>query len=881
MRPEHWIYTVPLRLRSLFRQKAVEQELAEELGYHVERKTEEYLAKGLSAEEAREAATREFGGVEQAKEECRDTRKMNWYQDLGKDLSYALRVLRKSPGFAAMAVFTLALGIGGNATIFSLVEGILLRQPPYPHPERVVMIWEKRVHENELTNPVSPADYLDWQKQSQNFSSMAALSYTPADLTGGAEPLRVPGATVGAEFFDVLGVHPALGRFFEPSEEQPGSNFAAVLSYGLWQSRFGGDPQIVGQAIRVNGKSATVIGVLPEDFRFPYNKVELWMPLTIGGEFAVIRGSHFLNVFARLKPGVSLLQAQAEMVGIAGRLEKQNPGVNRGHGASVLPLREELVRDIRPALNVVGLAVGFVLLIACANIANLFLARGIRRQREIALRQAVGASRWRLVRQMLVESLLIAALAGTAGCMPTVWGISGLADLLRQGGWEAPVPEFRLNGAVVAFLAVVSLGSSLLTGLMPALTSSQLDVVTALKGEGTFSRLFGSSHRLRAALLISEVMLSTVLLIGASLLLRTFFELRAVTPGFHGDRVMALPVFLNSQRHADPQRRVAFFEELMSRVASMPGVESAGGIDILPMSGEDSRTRITIENRAPSPNEPTRAHHRIVTPGYFATMDIPLQAGRTIQDSDTPTSPPVAVINETAAQKYWPEQSAVGKRFKVGGQTAWREIVGVVGDVKEAGLAEEVKPVMYLPLPQDPTSWWNVVVRTQRDPSDVGTALKSEVQAIDKDQPVGALVILNKLVSDSIASQKINLLLVGLFAGVALVLAAGIYSVMAFAFAQRTPEIGIRMALGANENDVLRLVLGQGAKLAGAGLALGMIAALGLTRLMRSLLFGVSATDPLTFVGVTVLLTVVALAACYIPARKAMRVDPLVALRYE
>ncbi|MGC2467279.1 MAG: ABC transporter permease [Candidatus Acidiferrum sp.] len=882
MRPNHWIYTLPLRLRSLFRRNKVEQDLNEELQYHLEQKTQEYTASGLPLEEARRKARRDFGGLEQSKENCRDARRLNWLFDAGCDLKFGLRILRRSPGFAVFAVLILALGIGGNATIFSLVEGILLSRPPYPHPEQVVMLWEKRVREHALINPVSPADYLDWKRQNQVFDSMAEIDYASANLLGGPEPLRLFSARVGAEFFKVLGVQPALGRLFEEAEEQPGRERVVVLSNGFWQAYFARDPRIIGRAMNINGETATVIGVLPANFVFPYHQVELWMPLPLAGDFPYVRSSHFLSVLARLKAGFSIQQAQTEMDTIAARIEARNPNTNRGHGVNVLPLREELVRDIRPALKVLSIAVGFVLLIACANVANLFLARGIRRQRELAVRQAVGATRWRLVRQMLVEGLIVSAFGGIAGCTLASWGISGLSPLLRQGGWDAPLPSFTLNPAVLAFLALVSLGSSLLIALVPALASSKANVISTLKGEGTLSRLLGGGHRLRGMLLAGEVALSALLLIGASLLLNTYFQLRATAPGFHANNVLALPLLLNGTRYQDAQKRVAFFEELMARAASTSGVASSGGIDIIPMSGDDSRTGISIENRPSTPDQPTRAHHRVVTPGYFETMEIPLLAGRTIRESDTSTSPPIAVINEAAAKEYWPDQDALGKRVKVGGENSWREIVGVVANVKDFGLSEAVAPAMYLPLPQSPTAWMNVVMKTKRDPSDIATALKTEVYSLDKDQPVGSLVTLSKLIDNSIASQKLNLFLLSLFAGAALILAgAGVYCVLAFTITQRTHEIGIRIAIGARQNQVLRLIVGQGMLLVVAGLGAGILAALALTRLMRSLLFGVSATDPLTFAGVVALLSLVGLVACYLPARRATRVDPLLALRHD
>jgi putative ABC transport system permease protein len=871
-----------LRLGASFGRNRNEKDFAAELENHLRLHIEDNLRSGMSAEEARRKALIKLGGIEQTKESYRERRGLPFLETLFQDVRFGARMLRKNPGFTAVAVLTLALGIGANGTIFSLVHAMLLRNLPYSHPEKIVMVWEKRVRENMLTNTVSPADYLDWKSQNSVFEKMAELSYGAQDLLGGEEPLRVSSGIVGAQFFDVLGVQPALGRFFSPSDELAGSPHVAVLTYGLWQRRFGGDPTLVGKAINVNGESWTVIGVLPGNFEFPYQKVELWTPLQITEEFQNVRGAHYLSVFARLKPGVRMQQAQREMDGIAARLETQNPGINRGHGASVLPLREELVSDVRPALQVLSIAVGFVLLIACANVSNLLLANTVRRQREMAVRQAIGATRWRLVRQLLAESLLLAILAGGAGFLLASWGIWGLGPLLEYSGLGIPLPAIRMNYAVLGFLAIVSATSCVLAGLAPALNSSRTNLLLTLKGEGTLATLLGGNRRLRSALLVTEVALSTLLLVGAGLMLRTFLQLRSVEPGFTAARVVTLPVMLNGARYKEDQTKIAFFAQLTGKITAIPGVESSGAAGILPLSGHDSRTGITIENRAPDPNEPTRAHHRVVTPGYLETMNIPLLAGRTIQPSDTSSSPPVAVINQTAARRYWPGQDAVGRRFRVGREQNWREIVGVVGDVKEWGLDQRVNPEMYLPLTQDPTNWMNIVVRTNREPADIGAALTAEVRALDKDQPTGTLETMNELVSRSIAPRAVNLVLMGLFAVVALVLAAaGIYGVLSNLVSQLTREIGVRVALGAQSNDVLRMILGHCGRLVFLGLALGIAGSLALSRLMQTLLYGVSAVDPVTLSGVTVLLALTACLACYVPARRAMRVDPMVALRYE
>ena len=865
-----------------WRRSHKEDDLKNEIESHLQLAVDDHANLGESPEEARHAARREFGNVDVVREVTRDQWGRRWLDGLLQDIRYGTRILHRSPGLTAVAVLTVALGIGANTTIFSLVYGLLLRPLPYLHPGRIVMVWEKRARENNLTNVVSPADYLDWKGQNRSFEHMAEFSFAPADLLGGSEPERVAGASVGAEFFKVLGVRPALGRFFEPEEDKPGHNATVVLSYGLWQRRFGGDSNLIGRSINIDTQAATVVGVLPQDFEFPYVQVELWRPLPLTEMFHHNRGSHFLLVFARLRPQVTLQQAQAEMSAIAARLEAQYPDINRGHSTNVLPLREELMSGVRPALVVLSIAVSFLLLIACANVSNLLLANGVRRQREVAVRCAIGAGRSRLVRQFLTESLLLALLAGGGGALLALWGIQGLGPLLERSGLGVSAPKFQMNFAILSFLAEASVLSCMLFGLAPAVNVSRTDVLTALKGEGAIARVAGGNERLRAALLVGEVALSSMLLIGAFLMLRTFMQLRLVPAGFRADRVVALPVLLNSARYGNDSKKTAFFEQLTSRAAAIPEVESTGGISILPLSGNDSRTGITIEGRAPTPGEPTRAHHRQVTPGYFETVGIPLQAGRTFGPGDTSDSTPVVVINHTAARLYWPGQDVIGKRFRLGGESKWREVVGVVGDVKEWGLDQQVNPEMYLPLTQDPTSWMNIVVRTGRTPSDVGAALKAEVLALDKDQPVGTVKSLNEIVAQSIAPRAVYLALLGLFAAVALVLTtAGIYGVVSNVASQQTREIGIRMALGAQAIDVLTLTMKHGLQLVAAGLVLGIAGSFALYRVMRSLLYGVSASDSITLVLVSALIAVVATLACFIPARRAARVEPMVALRYE
>jgi putative ABC transport system permease protein len=799
-------------------------------------------------------------------------------------------MLTRRPGFTVVAVLALALGIGANSAIFSVVNAVLLRPLPYDEPERLVMVWERRPRQNRDAGPVSPADFLDWQAQSQSFASMAAYWPTEFNLTGVGEPEQISSQLVTPAFFEVLKVKAALGRTLLPEADQPGGQHVVVLSHGLWQRRFGADPGVVGRALTLNDESFTVVGVMPQGFQYPDKSTEMWtipkqvLPetsLTGKPDPTLARSLHYLSVIARLREGVSVGQSQAEMEAIASRLEQQYPTENTGHTARVVSLHEQLVGDVRPALLVLLGAVGFVLLIACANVANLLLARAAARHKEMSIRTALGAGRLRLIRQMLTESGLLSCLGGACGLLLALWGV----DLLV---WLSPenlprLGEIGLDARVVGFTFAVSVLTGLVFGLAPALQASRLDLVSSLKEGGRSSQEGFGRHRMRSLLIVLEVALALVLLVGAGLMLRSFQRIQQVDPGFNPNNVLALEISLPRSKYPRKEQIRNFYNQVTERVSTLPGVESVAATWMLPLSGQDAGRGFDIEGYSPAPNERVNAAFSAVTPRYFRTMEIPVRAGREFTEQDGPTGQSVVIVNETLAQRYFPGGDALGKRIKLrGDDNPWLTIVGVASDVKHTELTAQPRMQMYLSSLQTPFPFMNVVVRTTVDPASLTAAVRQEVWAIDPAQPVASAETMQQLISNSVARARFNTLLLGVFSVVALLLAAiGLYGVMAYSVTQRTHEIGIRMALGAQGRDVLRLVLRQGMTLAFLGVLTGLAAAFALTRVMASLLYGVTATDPLTFAAVALVLSLVALLATIIPARRATKVDPMVALRYE
>ena len=800
-------------------------------------------------------------------------------ETLLKDIRYGVRTLYKNRGFTAVAVLALALGVGANTAIFSVVNAVLLRPLPFEQSDRLVMVWEKRLQLGRVRNVVSPPDFNDWRAQNQVFEDMAGFLDQGFNLGAATEPERIEGAGVSPGLFSILRARPRLGRVFEADEDKPGTNPVAIIGSALWGRSFASDPEIVGKTIKLNEKDYTVVGVMPAGFVFPNRGSEIWVPLVFSPDDAGNRGGHNLRVVARLKPGVSLQQARTEMDSIAAQLEQQYQ-VNTGHGANVFSLYEEVVAGARPALLVLLGAVAFVLLIACANVANLLFARSAARQKEIAIRTALGARRSRIVRQLLTESVLLAITGGIIGVLLALWGL-GL--LLAIGESSIPrVKEIKLDGWVLGFSMLISIATGLIFGLVPALQASKPDLNEALKEGSRGASGSIRSNRTRSLFVIAEVAICLVLLIGAGLMIKSFSRLLDVSPGFNPENVLSMNVALSGSRYKEGPQVASFYQRSLARLSSLPGVQSAGATTLLPMAGGFGSRYFRIEGRPPQPaGQGFNANLNLATPGYFHTMNIPFIEGRDFDDRDVLKAPEAVIINRDMARRYWPDEDPIGKRLAVG-DGPWRTVVGIVGDVKQAGLDIETRPEMFWPYYQMPVGFTTFVVRTSGDPQAMTSTVRGAMQEIDQDLPLYGIKTVNDVISESVAPRRLNMLLLGVFAGLALVLAAvGLYGVISYSVSQRTREIGIRMALGASHKSVLRLVVGQGMLLALIGVAIGVVASFFLTKFMATLLFGVSATDPLTFVAISVLLMGVSMVASLVPARRAMKVDPMVSLRYE
>ncbi|HWO01896.1 MAG TPA: ABC transporter permease [Blastocatellia bacterium] len=800
-------------------------------------------------------------------------------ETLLRDARYGFRTLFKNRGFTAVAIVALALGIGANTAIFSVVNAVLLRPLAFENSDQLVMVWEKRMHLGRIRNSVSAPDFDDWRAQNNVFEDMAAYIGQGFNLATSGEPERIQGAGVSPSLFSILRAQPRLGRFFDPDEDKPNSNPVVIISSGLWQRSFGSDPEIAGKTVRLNDKAYTIVGVTPAGFIFPNRRAEAWVPLTLSPEDAGNRAGHMLTVVARLKSGVTLQEARTEMDSIAAQLEQQYPTPNTGHGANVFSLYEEVVTSARPALLLLLGAAAFVLLIACANVANLLFARSAARSREIAIRTALGARRSRIVRQLLTESVLLALAGGIIGVLVALWGL----DLLLAIG-EGSIPrakEIKLDGWALGFSLLVSIATGMIFGLVPALQASKPDMNEALK-EGSRSAS-GSIRRnkTRSLFVIAEVAICLVLLIGAGLMIKSFSKLINISPGFNPENVLAVNVALSGSQYRDAAAISGFYQQALERLSSVPGVQSAAGVTALPMAGSFGGRYFSIEGRPPQPaGQGFNARTNVATPGYFETMNIPLIEGRDFDNRDARGASDVVILNQEAVRRFWPDESPIGQRINVDNRN--RTVVGVVGDVKQSGLDADTTPEMFWPYNQVPVPFGTLVLRTTGEPSEMTSAVRSAMQEIDRDLPLYGIKTVNDVISDSVAPRRLNMLLLGIFAGLAIVLAAvGIYGVISYSVSQRTREIGIRMALGASHSSVLRLVVGEGMILAVIGVATGLVASFFLTRLMSTLLFGVSTTDPVTFVAISLLLTTVSIVASLIPARRAIKVDPMVALRYE
>jgi putative ABC transport system permease protein len=806
---------------------------------------------------------------------------------LWQDVRFGFRMMMKKPGVTIIAVLALALGIGANTAIFSVVNTVLLRPLPYRDSGRILFVFWSAPNLSAEDFPASAPDFLDWREQNHSFERMAAITGESFNLTGVGEPERIMSASVSADLFPLLGVSASRGRTFTVEEEQEGRNHVVVMGHDLWRRRFGSDPNLVGHTITLNDETYTVVGIMPHDFHFPegVERIDLWVPLTFSPEFLKARGHRYLYVAARLKDGVTFEQAKADMATLGAQMAEAHPGENTGWSVKLTSLQEALTEDVSTALLVLLGAVGFVLLIACANVANLQLARAAARQREVAIRLAVGASRRRLIRQFLIESTVLSMTGGLFGLLVAFWGIDALRAVLPE---DVPrLEQIGIDTAVLAFTLSVSFLTGILLGIIPALQATKPDVVEALK-EGAQS-LAGSRHRnrVRSLLVVLEVALALVLLIGAGLMMKSFWRLREVRPGFDAHNLVTMQITLPEKKYEEEEKRVGFFQALVERVESTPGVLSAG-IATNPPITDDSRTDLTIEGRPPRAyGEEQTASYGSVSPGYFNAMGIPLIRGRAFTAEDRADSMPVVIVSSKFANRFFPGVDPIGKRIHQGGEddedVPWMTIVGIVGDVRHYGLNKEASQEMYMPFAQRPEAEATLVVRSASgNPLGLVPTIRGEVEAIDKDQPIFGVQTMEQLLSDSVSPERLSVTLLGLFAALAFVLACvGIYGVISYTVTQRTHEIGVRIALGASARDILRLVVGQGMRMVAIGLVVGLIASFALTRVMASLLFNVSATDPATFIIVSSLLAIVAFFASFIPARRATRVDPMVALRYE
>ncbi len=871
----------------------MEREMDEEMRFHMATRAEDLAKRGLSHEDALRQARLEFGALESAKEECRDAVGVTFAETVMQDIRHGIRTMARTPVFTAIMVIVLAIGIGANTAIFSVVDAVLLRPLAYRDSGRLVTI---------LMNgegPVSVANYIDWRDQSRSFAAMGAADFWSPNLTGaGSSPEHVAGLKVTQSLFPMLGVDPLLGRLFIEGEDKDGADREVILSYGLWQRRFSGDRNVLGRTIVLDGNAYSIVGVMPRGFQFaPFwaTHAELWVPNVFGARIHN-RGGNSLRIFARLRDGVSLAQARAEIAAVTGRLEQQYPGTNRN--VVVTPLKEKVVGAVETPLLVLLGAVAFVLLITCANVAHMLLARAAARQKEVAVRAALGARRGRIIRQFLTESLLLGGMGGLAGL-----GLAVLATHVLIALSPADIPRVQsvtIDGYTALFVVIATMLTGVGFGLAPALQSSSVNVHDTLKEGSRGNSESGARSRLRSVLVVSEFALALVLLVGAGLLIRTFVALQSVDAGFNPHNVISMIVSVAGSNEENPGKRGIFYQQLVDRVRSLPGIQSAGAINHLPLIGDQWGWSFAIEGRpAARPGEEPRAVYRMASPGYFQTMQLPLIRGRYIAETDTVTAPGVVVINERAAKEYWPGEDPVGKRVAFDDDTSnpgrWLTIIGVVKDAKQDDWTATPYPEAYLAAFQNPDflgvsgseaskhmSYITIVARSTGDLAAAASAMKNAAWSFDRNLAISQVVTMDGVVAEATAQPRFEMFLMAIFAGVALVLASvGIYGVISYSASRRTHEIGVRMSLGASRGNVLLLIVRQGIQLALAGSAVGLGGALLLSRFMGKLLYGVKPTDPATFAAVACGLGAVAMLACYFPARRAMRIDPVVALRCE
>ncbi len=871
--------------------RQVASEIDDELAFHLARKTEALIANGYAPADARHEAERQFGNLEYTRRYCRDedvrrereARQTTMIDELKQDFVYALRALRSAPGFALVALLTLALGIGANTAIFSVVRGVLLAPLPFPNAHEVVRVWQANPGDNELRSMVSEPDYLEWRAEAKRFASMGAYWYVPgssnADLTGIGNPERIEGAYVTPGFFGTLGARAMIGRTIRDDEAVEGNDRFIVLSHGFWQRRLGGDRSIIGRSLTIEGEPFTVVGVMPAEFTYPGDRLDYWMPLSVMGPNAIgrQRGSRFLDVIGRMAPGVTPEQAHDELAAIARRIEQREQSARGWSDVTVLPVREALVGEVRRPLLVLLGAVAFVLLIACVNIAGLLLARATARQSELAVRSALGAGRGRIVRQLVTESMVLALLGGALGVGLAYAGVDALGVL---GAADLPrATAIRIDATILAYALVVSILAGLLFGLLPALraTSRNLQGVLRAGARGTVGT---AGHRLRSALVVAEVALAVVLVVGAGLAAKSFARLLEVDPGFQASNVLAVRLGMSYDR-LGPDRIPGYYEALLARIAAVPGVEAVGAAKNFPLRGMGEDRGIVVP---PGVNggseEEVRVNALHVSADYFRAMGIPLRAGRAFTAADRQGAPLVFIVNEAFARRYWPNENAVGKVVRMGPVPI--QVIGVVGDFRQRDLATVPEPMAFIHYPQNMRAGLSLAVRTTGTPLRFANAVREAIWSVDRNQTITSMETLSSIVGDDVSRPRLLATLLLLFGIMGLTLGAlGIYGVLAYAVSQRRQEIGVRVALGATPRSVLRLVVGQGMALALVGVVAGVAGALALTRVMASVLYEVKATDPATFATVVAVLLGTALLASWLPARRALRIDPVQALRYE
>jgi putative ABC transport system permease protein len=874
--------------RNLFRKARKEEDLTAELDAYLELLIEQKIKEGLDPAAARRAALVELGGREQVKERVREVRMGYWLETVGQDVRYALRLLRRQPGFTLIAVLTLALGIGANTTIFSAMEAVILHPFSFPNQERLMVIYERMLGAGVDRANVTPGALHDWREQSKAFEQFVTANYDDFDLTGGDQPEQLRGYRVTAGFFTALGAGPLLGRTFQPEEDRLGREQVVVLKHSLWERRFGSDPKILGQTIKLNNQTYTVIGVMPREFNFPYAGGELWIPFVFFPKDLQDREHRYLRVIGLLKPGVSLAQGDAEIRALSRRAQLQYPATNSGVDAFAVGLNEDYTRETRPYVSFLLGAVAFVLLIACANVANLLLARGAARQKELAVRMALGAGRWRVMRQLLTESLLLALAGGALGVGLSVWGVATLANGIPRGfsqfipGWE----RLGINGWALGFTILASLVTGVLCGLLPAWQATKADFNEKMK-EGGKGATGGARNRWRSSLVVAEVALSLVLLIAAGLLIRSFIKILNTDLGFNPDNTMAMEIRLPRDRYPQPEQRVNLYQELAQRVEALPGVAAVGLGDGLPPGGwSHSLFQIVGQPLLPKSEQP-RTGVMVTSPGYFAAVRTPLRAGRMFTARDDVKAPRVALVNEAFARRHFADGSAIGQRLTFDGDPP-HEIVGIVANTMNGNFDNVAEPVVYRPFAQLAGRVMALIVREQpnrtgeENVTQLAGAIRQELAALDANLPLSEVKTLHEAYRERSSPNRVLTALLGIFALLALVMATvGLYAVMSFAVAQRTHEIGVRMALGAQTRVVFVMVMKQGLRLICPGLILGLIGAFAVTRLLSQMLYGVAASDPLTYALVAGLLLATALVACIVPALRATKVDPLVALRHE